>query len=66
VPVDEYLTGQVVAWLCPDCDRQLPADWKQVSPVVDPDTVAALFAKTNDRPQHMATEYRASTSKETQ
>lgn len=27
VPVDD-LTGELVAWLCPDCDQQLPADWK--------------------------------------
>lgn len=28
VPVDELLTGVTVAWLCPDCDKQLPADWR--------------------------------------
>lgn len=28
VPVDEHLTGAIVAWLCPDCDQQLPADWR--------------------------------------
>jgi hypothetical protein len=27
VPVDD-VAGQLVAWLCPTCDRQLPADWK--------------------------------------
>lgn len=27
VPVDD-LTGELVAWLCPDCDQQFPADWK--------------------------------------
>ena len=27
VPV-ENLDGERVATLCPDCDRQLPADWK--------------------------------------
>lgn len=27
VPVELLLTGEVVAWLCPDCDRQLPAGW---------------------------------------
>jgi len=26
VPV-ESLAGTVVAWLCPACDRQLPAGW---------------------------------------
>lgn len=28
VPVDELLTGAIVAWLCPTCDKQLPADWR--------------------------------------
>jgi hypothetical protein len=27
VPVDS-LEGKRVAWLCPDCDGQLPAEWK--------------------------------------
>lgn len=27
VPVDA-LTGEIVAWLCPDCDKQLPANWR--------------------------------------
>ena len=26
VPV-ETLTGELVAWLCPDCDVRLPAGW---------------------------------------
>jgi hypothetical protein len=26
IPVED-LTGQRVATLCPDCDRQLPAEW---------------------------------------
>jgi hypothetical protein len=29
-----------------------------------PDTVTALFAQANDRPQHMASEYKSRTSKE--
>jgi hypothetical protein len=28
VPVDLLATGERVAWLCPDCDCQLPADWE--------------------------------------
>lgn len=32
VPVDEYLTKLIVAWLCPTCDQQLPADWKPAPP----------------------------------
>ena len=28
VPVDLALTGETVAWLCPRCDAQLPADWR--------------------------------------
>ena len=27
VPVDLPVTGETVAWLCPDCDAQLPAGW---------------------------------------
>jgi len=27
VPVELRLTGEIVAALCPDCDRQLPASW---------------------------------------
>lgn len=27
VPVDLLLTGERIAWLCPDCDAQLPAAW---------------------------------------
>ncbi len=29
VPVDA-VTGDVVAWLCPGCDAQLPAAWSDV------------------------------------
>jgi hypothetical protein len=28
LPVEAILTGDRVAWLCPDCDVQLPADWR--------------------------------------
>jgi hypothetical protein len=28
VPVDLPVTGETVAWLCPQCDAQLPAEWK--------------------------------------
>lgn len=28
VPVDAAWTGERVAWLCPECDAQLPADWR--------------------------------------
>lgn len=28
VPVDSVVDGAVVAWLCPDCDAQLPAGWQ--------------------------------------
>lgn len=28
VPVDLLLTGETVAWLCPECDAQLPAGWR--------------------------------------
>lgn len=31
-PVDESLTGAIVAHLCLDCDAQLPADWREVPP----------------------------------
>lgn len=27
VPVELLVTGDLVAWLCPDCDVQLPAEW---------------------------------------
>jgi len=27
IPVELRLTGEIVAALCPDCDRQLPAHW---------------------------------------
>lgn len=27
VPVDLLLTGERVAWICPECDTQLPAGW---------------------------------------
>lgn len=36
IPVDELLTGAIVAWLCPDCDKQLPADWKAGPPPLPP------------------------------
>jgi hypothetical protein len=32
----------------------------ETRPAASPDTVAAMFAHANDRPQHMATEYKAS------
>ena len=32
---------------------------QQAQPAVDPATIAAMFAEANDRPQHMATEYKA-------
>ena len=32
VPVDLLLTGEIVAWLCPDCGRQLPAGWACPAP----------------------------------
>jgi hypothetical protein len=31
VPVELLLTGELVAWLCPGCGRQLPAGWAAVS-----------------------------------
>lgn len=31
VPVDLLLTGERVAWLCPECNVQLPAGWSAVS-----------------------------------
>lgn len=31
VPVDS-VAGDIVAWLCPDCDQQLPADWEPARP----------------------------------
>lgn len=27
LPVQTLVSCEVVAWLCPDCDRQLPALW---------------------------------------
>ncbi|HEV7215208.1 MAG TPA: hypothetical protein VGP33_08775 [Chloroflexota bacterium] len=36
VPVDD-VTGEHVAWLCPDCDKQLPAEW--VPPAVHREAV---------------------------
>ncbi len=27
-PVDLLLTGETVAWLCPECGQELPADWQ--------------------------------------
>ena len=27
VPVTLLATGELVAWLCPDCDTRLPAEW---------------------------------------
>lgn len=35
VPVDD-LTGEIVAWLYPDCDKQLPANWKPRPPALPP------------------------------
>jgi hypothetical protein len=29
VPVDLLVTGETVAWLCPQCDTRLPAGWKE-------------------------------------
>jgi hypothetical protein len=31
VPVRLLLTGELVAWLCPDCLDKLPAEWAQDS-----------------------------------
>lgn len=46
VPVDD-LTGELVAWLCPDCDKQLPADWRQPAlPPFQPDP--RLFLRTEE------------------
>lgn len=28
VAVENTITGEVVAWLCTDCDQQLPAHWR--------------------------------------
>lgn len=33
VPVELLLTGEVVAWLCPCCGRQLPAGWGTVAEI---------------------------------
>lgn len=41
VPVDD-LTGEVVAWLCPHCDKQLPADWE-----LPPPSISRLFLDPN-------------------
>jgi hypothetical protein len=27
VPVRLLVTGELMAWLCPDCDTRLPAEW---------------------------------------
>lgn len=27
-PVHAHPTGELVAWLCPDCDTQLPPEWR--------------------------------------
>jgi hypothetical protein len=35
VPVDAVVTGERVATLCLDCDRQLPADWRSVADEVE-------------------------------
>lgn len=32
VPVELAVTGERVAVLCLDCDRQLPAEWKTIRP----------------------------------
>lgn len=32
VPVELHLTGELVAWLCPDCDAQLPEDFRRPLP----------------------------------
>lgn len=31
VPVELLDGGAVVAWLCPDCDTQLPAEWRDIA-----------------------------------
>lgn len=31
VPVHLLVTGELAAWLCPDCGRQLPATWRSVA-----------------------------------
>jgi hypothetical protein len=28
VPVESVVDGLVLAYLCPDCDRQFPAEWQ--------------------------------------
>ncbi len=40
VPVDLLLTGERVAWLCPDCDAQLAADWQEPADVTRTVTAA--------------------------
>lgn len=42
VPV-ETLDGELVAWLCPGCDEQLPAAWKPSAlPPFEPDPQLSL------------------------
>ena len=38
IPVDQpaLLGGERVAWLCPECDAQLPADWSSLRPQLRP------------------------------
>lgn len=28
LPVESVIDGSVLAWLCPDCDKQLPEGWQ--------------------------------------
>lgn len=35
VPV-ETLDGELVAWLCPECDEALPANWHPLPPELPP------------------------------
>ena len=45
VPVELAAGGERVAWLCPDCDEQLPADWAPRLPDPNRAIVQALQAK---------------------
>lgn len=35
VPVQLQMTDEVVAWLCPACSTQLPAEWDTITPELD-------------------------------
>lgn len=48
VPVDLLLTGERVAWICPDCNAELPAGWKLTAKVTAAPSVCECPDETRD------------------